>query len=140
MDRQVQDPRSASGISAQPDAHIDGLSLVSLLTGKADALGRDALFWHYPHYHKTRPYGAVRQGNLKLIEFFENGKLELYDLESDPKESRDLAESQPEKAKGRRNRSMFGAGRNLGHARPSACSGTKSGGAEGGGAVAVGIA
>ncbi|CAN5156459.1 sulfatase [soil metagenome] len=82
----------------RPDAHVDGLSLVPLLTGQANSLDRDALFWHYPHYHRTTPYGAIRQDDWKLIEFFEDGALELYDLKSDPSESENLAASSPQKA------------------------------------------
>ena len=88
-----------AGLPQLPEAHLDGLSIKGLLTGESDTLGRDDLFWHYPHYHKTKPYGAVRSGDLKLIEFFEDGKLELYDLAEDPAESTDLAETEPAKAK-----------------------------------------
>lgn len=87
-----------AGLEQLPDAHLDGKSLVPLLTGEADTVQRDALFWHYPHYHRTPPYGAIRWGDLKLIEFFEDGRLELYDLAADPAESQNLAESRPEDA------------------------------------------
>ena len=88
-----------AGLPQRPDEHKDGLSLVPLLTSKGEPLARDALFWHYPHYHKTKPYGAIRHGDWKLIEFFEDGELELYDLANDPAESRDLSTSQPAKTK-----------------------------------------
>ena len=65
----------------------------------ADSSDREALFWHFPQYHKTLPYGAIRHGDQKLIEFFEGGKLELYDLKADPNESNDLSESQPDNVK-----------------------------------------
>ncbi|MBT5170494.1 MAG: sulfatase [Opitutales bacterium] len=87
-----------AGLPLKPREHRDGLSLVPLLTQKND-LERDALYWHYPHYHKANPYSAVRDGNLKLIEYFEDGKLELYELSNDPTESQDLAKEQPEVAK-----------------------------------------
>ncbi len=48
--------------------------------------------------HRTTPYGAIRDGDWKLIEFFEDGRLELFDLKSDPCERKDLAEAKPEKA------------------------------------------
>ncbi|MFT5130447.1 MAG: arylsulfatase A, partial [Rhodothermales bacterium] len=82
----------------RPEAHADGRNLLPILTGDAATLDRDALYWHYPHYHKTPPYGAIRKGNFKLIEFFEEGKLELYDLAADSAESTNLVESHPEKA------------------------------------------
>ncbi len=69
-----------------------------MLTGEEKTLSRDTLYWHYPHYHRTNPYGAIRQGKWKLIEFFEDGSLELYDLEADPNETRDLAASESGKA------------------------------------------
>jgi len=77
----------------------DGMSVVPLLKG--DTLKRDALFWHYPHYSNQggRPGDVVRAGNYKLIEFFEGGRRELYDLKKDTGESRNLIEDKPEVAK-----------------------------------------
>jgi arylsulfatase A-like enzyme len=69
-----------------------------LLTGEGKAPERDTLYWHYPHYHRTKPYGAIREGDWKLIEFFEDGALELFDLKADPSESKNLAAVNPEKA------------------------------------------
>ncbi len=78
---------------------VDGLSLVPLLKG--EALKRDALYWHYPHYSNQggRPGGVVRVGGYKLIEFYENGRRELYDLSKDVGESRNLIDDKPEVAK-----------------------------------------
>jgi arylsulfatase A-like enzyme len=87
-----------AGLPARPDQHQDGVSILPLLTGKSKELERDVLFWHYPHYHRTKPYGAIRHGDMKLIEFFEDGDLELYDLKADPKETNNLAKKNPEKA------------------------------------------
>jgi arylsulfatase A len=87
-----------AGLPLKPKEHRDGLSLVPLLTEKGD-LDRDALYWHYPHYHKANPYSAMRNGDLKLIEYFEDGSLELYNLANDPTESHDLAKERPELAK-----------------------------------------
>ncbi|MGC8888342.1 MAG: sulfatase [Verrucomicrobiia bacterium] len=81
-----------------PENHIiDGESIVPLLkqTGK---LRRENIFWHYPHYHPggATPYSAVRSGNFKLIEFFEDSRLELYDLAADPAEKNNIANQKPE--------------------------------------------
>ncbi len=83
-----------AGLKARPKEHRDGLSLVPVLKQEGD-LDRDALYWHYPHYHKANPYSAVRAGNLKLIHYFEDDSYELYDLANDPTESTDLAASRP---------------------------------------------
>lgn len=87
-----------AGLPLKPDQHRDGVSMVPLLTGASEKLAREDLFWHYPHYHRTKPYGAIRSGDWKLIEFFEDGALELYDLTTDPHETKNLAAEQPEKA------------------------------------------
>jgi arylsulfatase A-like enzyme len=79
------------------EEHLDGISMVPLLKG-GTTLERNNLYWHYPHYHRTDPYGAVRAGDWKLIEFFEDGSLELYNLKDDPNETANLAQQHPEKA------------------------------------------
>ncbi len=76
---------------------LDGRSLRPLLEQRA-ALDRDAIYWHYPHYHHSTPAGAMRAGDWKLIEFFEDGRLELYNLVEDISESRNLAASMPARA------------------------------------------
>jgi arylsulfatase A len=87
-------------IADLPAQHCDGVSLVPLLK-QVGGLGRDALYWHYPHYSNQggKPGGAVRQGDYKLIEFYEDGKLELYNLKDDIGEKADLASTLPKKAK-----------------------------------------
>ncbi|NNJ27981.1 sulfatase [Alienimonas chondri] len=79
----------------------DGESLADLIESPnaPEELPRP-LFWHYPHFSNQggRPGGAVRYGNWKLIQRYENGVVELYDLYSDPSETRDLAASNPKKA------------------------------------------
>ncbi len=93
----------------KPAGHIlDGVSLLSLLT-RRENLKRKAIFWHFPAYlepyndsqwpWRTTPAGAVRSGDWKLIEFFEDGNIELYDLKDDISEKNDLAKTKPEKAK-----------------------------------------
>ncbi len=82
----------ACGLKARK---VDGRSLVPLLKGRA--LERGALFWHYPHYSNQggRPGGAVRAGRYKLIEFYEDGRRELFDLQNDVGESRNLSAERP---------------------------------------------
>ena len=83
----------------------DGLDLSPHLADPAAALNVEnaagrPLFWHYPHFSNQggSPGGAVRSGDWKLIERYEDGALELYDLKKDPSEARDLAAKRPEKA------------------------------------------
>ena len=76
----------------------DGLSLVPVLK-QAGNLKRDEIYWHYPHYNFLGgvPAGAIRSGGYKLIEFFEEGRLELYNLLDDIGERRNLARQEPRK-------------------------------------------
>ena len=78
---------------------LDGVSLVPAFNG-ASELARERLFWHFPCYvGRATPSSAIREGDLKLIEFFENGgRRELYNLRSDPNEERNLIATMPEKA------------------------------------------
>ena len=84
----------------------DGVSLMPVMAQRG-GLGRDALYWHYPHYHTLgiAPSGSIRQGDYKLIEWFEKsiegvetpGALELFNLREDPGERHNLAADMPEK-------------------------------------------
>ena len=59
------------------------------------------MFWHYPHYNKhpqSAPVSIIREGNWKLIEFLEDGRVELFHLREDIGESRDLSASRTDKA------------------------------------------
>lgn len=85
--------------AAAGPAELDGVSLLPLLAGDADKLPRDTLCWHLPHYHHSTPASAIRRGNWKLLEFFEDGKLELYNLQADLGEQHNLAASEPERAR-----------------------------------------
>jgi arylsulfatase A len=92
-----------SGLNDAATNRVDGLSLVPLLRGEG-RLKRDALFWHYPHYQHyqlggTTPYAAIRAGDFKLIEFFDNMRVELYDLREDIGEQRDVAAQMPDRVK-----------------------------------------
>jgi len=88
-----------TGMPLLPEQHIDGVSIVPLLMGTGK-LKREAIYWHYPHYHGSgnRPSGAVRAGDYKLIEWYEDNSVELYNLKDDLGEKNDLAGSMPEKA------------------------------------------
>ena len=91
----------AAGLKAKPEQHLDGLSLISILRGgdASSALAGRPLFWHYPHYSNQGggPAGAVRQGDWKLIENYETGAKELFNLRNDPGEHTDLAAADPER-------------------------------------------
>lgn len=90
--------RALAGRPAE-GAAPDGLDLAPLLKDPRSHLDRDALFFHYPHYYATTtPASAVRHGPWKLIEYFENGRLELYDLSRDLGERHDLAQAMPDQA------------------------------------------
>ena len=91
-----------TGLKARPAQHRDGVSFVSLLKGKTRKRG--PLLWHYPHYGNQggAPAGAVREGRWKLIEWYEDKRVELFDLESDIGENRDLAKGQPERVRAMR--------------------------------------
>jgi len=107
----------AAGVKRPAGASPDGLSLLPILTGRG-RLKRDAIYWHYPHYHHTAPCGAMREGRHKLIEFYEDGRLELYDLEVDLGEENDLAARMPEKAAELR-RKLHAWRRSVGAAMPT---------------------
>ncbi len=94
---------------APKDYLLDGLSLVPLLENPQAKLKRKALHWHFPAYlqgytvrhgnFRTTPAGAVRMGDWKLIEFFEDGTLELYNTGKDISENKNLAKEMPAKVK-----------------------------------------
>jgi arylsulfatase A-like enzyme len=78
---------------------LDGVDLKPLLANPAARLSREALYFHYPHYYATTtPVSAVRAGDWKLLEYFEDGRLELYDLARDPSEQENLADREPSRA------------------------------------------
>jgi arylsulfatase A-like enzyme len=74
------------------DSDRDGMSLLPLWE-RTGTLEREAIFWHYPHYNPIGgyPYGAVRRGDWKLIEFYEDMHVELYNLREDIGETTNLA-------------------------------------------------
>lgn len=76
---------------------VDGKSLFPVIQNNKKY--NRALYWHYPHYHLDNPYGSVRYGDWKLIQYFEDNHLELYNLKTDLSENQNLATANPAKAK-----------------------------------------
>jgi len=89
---------------APQDYPLDGTSYAPLLKGTKSELDRDAIYWHFPGYlgmganqSRTTPVGSIRAGDWKLIEFFETGRNELYNLQDDIGEEHDIAATNREK-------------------------------------------
>ncbi len=94
-------PSNSGSSAAGPGC--DGISIVPLLNGSQTLTDRTELFWHYPHHQHYQlggatPYSAIRSGDHKLIEFHNDGHVELYHVRDDIGESKDLAKQQPELA------------------------------------------
>lgn len=86
-------------VRSAPRAPADGLSLFPLLKDPSAKLARERLFWHYPHYYPTTtPVSAIRSGDWKLLQYYEDGRVELYNLARDPGETEDLSRSRPDVA------------------------------------------
>ena len=86
-----------AGLPARPDQHLDGKCMVPVLKGKK--VQRGPMYWHYPHYGNQggSPGSAVRDGDWKLIEWFEEGReLKLYNLKADIGEKKNLAAKYPQ--------------------------------------------
>ncbi|WP_442508011.1 sulfatase [Novipirellula sp. SH528] len=90
----------AANLKADPSNTPDGISLLPLIENESE-LKRELIYFHYPNYafHKQNRLGsAVRSGDYKLIKYYDDDSIELYDLKSDISESRNLADEMPEKA------------------------------------------
>ena len=87
-----------AGLELSSNDQLDGLSLLPLLR-ESGPLERTALHWHYPHRHMdgVGASGAIREGDFKLIDFFEPNRFELYNLRNDLSERNDLADSMPKR-------------------------------------------
>ena len=90
FDRLLSDRLATAGLKPDANQPADGVSLTPILLDPTADLNRDTLFWHYPHYHHSRPSGAIRSRDWKLIEFFDTGAVELYRLSEDIGEAADL--------------------------------------------------
>jgi arylsulfatase A len=82
---------------------IDGVNFASLLRNPAARPTRDTMFWHYPHHQHYQlggamPYAAIRSGDFKLVEFYNDSSVELYNIRADISEKTDLAKTNPQKA------------------------------------------
>lgn len=82
------------------DRFDDFPSIASLLLGRTEAPSQQPFYWHFPHYTNQggRPGGAIRRGEWKLIEHYEDGRTELYDLSKDVSETTDVSAQNPERA------------------------------------------
>lgn len=87
-----------ANLPTHPEQHVDGTSLVPVLQGDS-SLEREALFWHYPHYSNQGgfPGGAIRMGEWKLIEDYEEGHVRLFDLAADRGERNNVAGRYPDR-------------------------------------------
>jgi len=102
----VSDPARSGGKQVHAGSESgapgrDGVSLVPLLRATGTLPARD-LFWHYPHHQHYQlggamPYGAIRSGDFKLVEHFNDMRVELYNVREDISEQRDLAAAQPQR-------------------------------------------
>ena len=86
-----------AGLPLMPEQHVDGVSLLPYLKGDR-SFDRGPLFFHYPHYggKGDTPCGAIRMGDYKLLEFYEDNHIELYNLRTDISETKNIASEHPE--------------------------------------------
>jgi len=93
----------AAGIDPDPSQPLDGVSIWEVLKDPTAKVKRAAIYWHYPlekpHFLGGVSSGAILEGDLKLIDFFDSGQVALYDLSKDIGEKDNLAERFPEKVK-----------------------------------------
>ncbi|WP_259099502.1 sulfatase [Salinibacter ruber] len=97
----------AANVGLPPNQPLNGISFVPVLQDASTTLEREALYWHFPGYlqaygpgdWRTTPVSVVRAGPWKLMRFYENNRLELYNLETDLGETQNLAQKRPEKRK-----------------------------------------
>lgn len=90
---------AAAGASVPADKPTDGKNLLPLLR-EHTGINRDRLCWHFPHYRSKDqgPYSVIREGDWKLVRWYDPARVELYHLVDDPSEENDLAASMPDKA------------------------------------------
>tara|TARA_B100001175_G_C19514506_1_gene646329 strand:+ start:5906 stop:7474 length:1569 start_codon:yes stop_codon:yes gene_type:complete len=87
------------GLEAENNNQKEGISMVPLLKGD-QKLEREAIYWHFPHYSNhgnQSPGGVIRSGDYKLLEYYENNTIQLFNLAEDPGEQNDLSTKEPER-------------------------------------------
>ena len=106
-----------AGLGLKPAQHQDGRSLVPAIKG--GEIGQRPLIWHYPHYGNQggEPSSIIREGDWKLIHYYESGKEELYNLQDDLEEKRDLSHTHQDKVKEMSNK-LFGMLKEMGARYP----------------------
>ena len=99
-------PTILAAAGLPPANGVDGANLWPTMTSEAEKPSPRPLFWHYPHYGNQggEPGAAIRDGDWKLIEWFHDGRFELFHLLDDPGETTDLAVREPERAAALRER------------------------------------
>ncbi|MDG1875084.1 MAG: sulfatase [Mariniblastus sp.] len=97
-------PTLAASAGIEIEHPVDGVSVIPALSG--ESLKRRSLFWHYPHYSNQGgfPGGAIREGVFKLVERYEDGQVQLFDLKNDIGETHDVSSEMPDKVKQMRER------------------------------------
>ena len=88
-----------AGLPPRPAQHLDGVGFAATLKAAGGTRPDRSIFWHDPHYSNQggRPSGAIRAGDFKLVEWFEDERVELFNLADDPGERRELSAAQPER-------------------------------------------
>lgn len=90
-------PTLLEALGVKEEKALDGVSLLPVLRDPGADLGREELAWHYPHYYfTTTPVTAFRRGDWKLIEYYEDGRRELYNVRDDLEEKYDRAAEKPD--------------------------------------------
>jgi len=93
-----------TGVHNLPKCTIDGQSIVPVLLGKGQSTTdkNRILYWHFPFYHppvvNSKPQSAIRMGKYKAIYFYEEDRIELYDLDTDSAEQHDISRAEPAQA------------------------------------------
>ena len=92
-------PTVAASAGISPQRAVDGIDLTPALKG--GKLKREALYWHYPHYSNQGgiPGGAIRMGEYKLFENYEDGTVSLFNLKQDIGETKDLSVQESERTR-----------------------------------------